>query len=60
MFVFRGVINCYNYFKSTFYHQWQIPNQQCPSISQLVVSTHLKNISQMGNLSQIEMKIKNV
>jgi len=26
----------------------------------LVVSTHLKNISQMGNLPQIAVKIKNI
>ena len=30
------------------------------SIIWLVVSTHLKNISQIGNLPQIEVKIKNV
>ena len=33
------------------------PNQ---NLDWLVVSTHLKNISQNGNLPQIGMKIKNV
>ncbi len=32
----------------------------CAMVNWLVVSTHLKNISQMGNLPQVGMKIKNI
>ena len=38
------------------------PTDEPPSIKKiyLVVSTHLKNISQIGNLPQIGVKIKNI
>ena len=36
------------------------PNQHAPNVFWLVFSTHLKNISQIGNLPQIEVKIKNI
>ena len=39
---------------------WKIGLPKREKISWLVVSTHLKNISQNGNLPQIGMKIKNV
>ena len=39
---------------------WSSPPNWQQNIFWLVVSTHLKNISQNGNLPQIGMKIKNI
>ena len=38
----------------------KIPSDFGASLNWLVVSTHLKNISQNGNLPQIRVKIKNI
>jgi len=41
---------------------WAIKNNEQPEfiITWLVVSTHLKNISQNGNIPQIGMKMQNI